>query len=627
MATAPELYDVAAQIVKSEAQAGVSSATRVYAFGSCPIGNLNTVIPVTSMSEAAEKLGCRAGDGYSLSEMMVAAFQVAGLGQVLCIPVSHDMAYSDAWVGDPALETGVYAYEKCLREDPGTVNILVAPSVTDGAFLSAMLGLCKSQDGIKSYMIYDVAGDASQVTAGGFANPDAISEAKQIGDGYATAVWGCVRTSGGYSISGAAVRACMQAISDSEQGAPSRVGGNIPLGSVVGIDGRGFGVEKRYPLFPNVNGEVGVGNAQEDLSNLFSDPVISNHTVGYALSHLLPMFAPNLDAEQFPGHLIMADDTVRRSVFEMTNGENSWSFEPVSKINAGEQIKGIIVYDKQGDVLANPFGILVSATYNNSPIDLTSILNGDTQDYVSSCGGVYPYLTIDPSSVSIGGAGFLYDSAKKEKVTEPVKIIMGAVGNQPVIEGSVCFALNDSDDDIASFINGDANAFTMIIRKGGYPDLITLRKSDANSLSADGICSVLNKYGTNFTWGDHTSAFFHNQVADERDRFENQMRMLQYICNWFILTFGAVIDDGMTLQLRNDIIGATQVRLNALVAIGALIGQPRCTFEAASNPKDEIAQGHFVFDIRVTGTIPTKHLKAKVRYTDEGLSVYSLEAA
>ena len=55
MATAPELYDVAAQIVKSVAQAGISSATRVYAFGSCPIGDLNTVVPVTSMSEAAEK--------------------------------------------------------------------------------------------------------------------------------------------------------------------------------------------------------------------------------------------------------------------------------------------------------------------------------------------------------------------------------------------------------------------------------------------------------------------------------------------------------------------------------------------------------------------------------------------
>jgi len=629
MATAPELYDVAAQIVKSEAQAGVSSATRVYAFGSCPIGDLNTVVPVTSMSEAAEKLGCRAGDGYSLSEMMVAAFQVAGLGQVLCIPVSHDMAYSDAWIGDPALETGVYAYEKCLREDPGTVNILVAPSVTDGAFLSAMLGLCKSQDGIKSYMIYDVAGDASQVTAGGFANPDAISEAKQIGDGYATAVWGCVRTSGGYSISGAAVRACMQAISDSEQGAPSRVGGNIPLGSVVGIDGRGFGVAKRYPLFPNLAGSVGVDGDRADLSDLFSNPIISSHTYGYNLSNLLPMFAPNLSAEQFPGHLIMADGSIRRSVFEMTNGTNSWSFEPVSNIDNGESIQGIIVYDKQGDVLANPFGLMVSATYNSSPIDLTSVLNAGTVNYVASCGGVYPYLTIVPQSVSLGGAGFLYDATKREKVVDPVNIVMGAVGNQPVIEGNVCFALNDSDEDIQAFVNGngDVDAFTMIVRKGGYSDLITLRKSEANSLSADGICSVLNKYGTHFTWGDHTSAFFHNNVADERDRFENQMRMLQYICNWFILTFGAVIDDGMTLQLRNDIIGATQAKLNGLVALGALIGQPRCTFEAASNPKDEIAMGHFVFDIRVTGTIPTKYLKAKVRYTDEGLSIYSMEAA
>ena len=96
------------------------------------------------------------------------------------------------------------------------------------------------------------------------------------------------------------------------------------------------------------------------------------------------------------------------------------------------------------------------------------------------------------------------------------------------------------------------------------------------------------------------------------------------VCNWFILTFGPIIDDGMTLQLRNDIILATQTKLNSLVAVGALIGQPTCTFEAAENPKDEIAMGHFVFNIRVTGAIPVKYLVAKVAYTDAGLSIYEL---
>lgn len=630
MATAPEKYGSVAFLAPSEATAGVSSATRVYAFGSCPIGDLNTVIPITSMSEAALKLGCHPGDGYTLSEMMVAAFEVVGLGEVLCIPVSHDMAYSDAWKGVEELETGVYTYDKCRREDPGTVNILVAPSVTDRAFISALIGLCQSKTGedIQSYLIYDVAGDASQIKEGGFVDLDAISEAKLFKEGCATAVWGCVRTSGGYSISGAAVRACVQAVSDAQNGAPSRVGGNIPLGSVVGIDGRGFGVAKRYPLFPNIAGSVGVDGDQADLSDLFSNPIISSHTYGYNLSNLLPMFAPNLSAEQFPGHLIMADGSIRRSVFEMTNGANSWSFKPVSGIDNGESIQGIIVYDKQGDVLANPFGLMVSATYNSSPIDLTSVLNAGTVNYVASCGGVYPYLTIVPQSVSLGGAGFLYDASKREKVVDPVNIVMGAVGNQPIIEGNVCFALNDSDADIQAFVNGngDVDAFTMIVRKGGYNDLITLRKSEANSLSADGICAILCKYGTNYTWGDHTSAFFHNSVPDERDRFENGMRMQQYLANWLLLTFNPVIDDGMDLQLRNDIILACQTKLNSLVGMGALIGQPTCTFEAAENSLDSIKEGHFVFTIRTTTTLPAKYIVFKVIWTEAGLSVYTEEA-
>lgn len=628
MATAPELYDVAAQIVKSEAQAGVSSATRVYAFGSCPIGDLNTVVPVTSVSDAAQKLGCAPGDGYSLSEIIVAAFEVVGLGQVLCIPVSHEISYTDAWKGDAALETGVYTYEKCIREDPGTVNILVAPSVVDKEFLSAMLGLCQSQDGIKSYMIYDVPGSRDQIDAGGFAKPDPISAAKKdlIQSGYATAVWGNVRTSGGYSISGAAVRACMQALNDSENQAPSRVGGNLPLGGVVGIDGQHFGSSGKYPLFLNLDSTVSAGSAAA-LESIFPNAILSSHPLSYSLSKMLPMFAKDIHGVQFPAHLVMQSGEIRKVDVTMDNTNSTWSFNP-SGVENNEAIVALIGYKAIDEgMLLNPVVIPISAIYQGVAIDLTGSLSEDI-DYVAGSDGVVDYLTIIPQSVKVGGVGFVYDETLNEGAGAIVKdllpILNGASG-KPVVEGAPVFGIYE--DDIPTFYAHAEDDRYMDIRKGAYVDLIKLRKVDANSLSADGVCSVLCKYGTQYTWGDHTSAFVNNKVADERDRFENQMRMLQYICNWFLLTFGVIIDDGMTLQLRNDIIGATQAKLNGLVALGALIGQPRCTFEAANNPKDEIAMGHFVFDIRVTGTIPTKYLKAKVRYTDEGLSIYSLEAA
>lgn len=612
----PELYSASARIVRSEAQAGVSSATRVYFFGSSPKGELGKLYAVTSVSEAAQKLGCVPGDGYSLTEAIIAAFQVAGLGQILCIPVSHDLVYSSEWVGDAAKETGVYSYSRMVREDPGTVNILCAPSVTDGRFLSAMLSLCKPQDDIKSYMIYDVDGNFAQVVDG-FADPESISESKLISDGYATAVWGSVRTSGGYSISGAAVRACVQAVNDAEFNAPARVGGNLPLGGVVGVDGRLFGTAKRYPLFPNCDFSISAGS-QSDVEDIINDPVISSRALSYNLSRVIPMFAKNLDGVRFPAHVVMESGEIREIVAEMTSTASTWAFEPVTNIEEGENIVALIGYDKSGDVLKNPVALPVVATYAGTPIDLTTTMSGSVT-YVAGCSAIVPGLVVVPQSVKIGGVGFLFGG--NDVIVDPVKIIIGN-GSQPVLEGDVCFAIKA--DDLEAFYAAYDDPRSMVIRRDSYDAIINIRRTDANALSADGVCTVINRYGSFFTWGDHTSAFFNNQVADERDRFENQMRMLQMICNWFILTFGPIIDDGMTLQLRNDIILAAQTKLNSLVAVGALIGQPTCTFEAAENPKDEIAMGHFVFNIRVTGAIPVKYLVAKVLYSDAGLSVYEL---
>ena len=611
-----ELYGSAAQIIRSEAQAGVSSSTRVYFFGSSPKGELGKLYSVTSVSEAAQKLGCVPGDGYSLTEAVIAAFEVAGLGQILCIPVSNDLVYSSEWIGDASKETGVYTYSRLVREDPGTVNILCAPSVTDGKFLSAMLGLCKPQDDIKSYMIYDVAGNRSQIIDG-FADPDSISASKLISDGYATAVWGSVRTSGGYSISGAAVRACVQAVSDAEFNAPARVGGNLSLGGIVGVDGRLFGTAKRYPVFPNVDSGLSAGS-QSDVEDIFKNPTISSQALSYNLSRVIPMFAKNLDCEQFPAHIVMANGEIRETVVEMTNSASTWSFEPVTNCASGENIVALIGYDKSGDVLKNPVVIQVSATYANAPIDITSAMSGSVT-YIAGCSSIAEGLVAMPQSVKVGGVGFLYDG--NDVVTEPVKIVYG-VSNQPVLEGNVCFALKA--DDLKAFYAASNAPRSMVIRSDSYDDVIQIRRSDANAMSADGICTVISRYGTYYTWGDHTSAFSNNTVADERDRFENQMRMVQLIANWFILTFGSIIDDGMTLQKRNDIILETQTKLNSLVAVGALIGQPTCTFEPEENPKDGIAMGHFVFNIRVTGSVPVKYLLAKVSYSDSGLSVYNL---
>ena len=141
----------------------------------------------------------------------------------------------------------------------------------------------------------------------------------------------------------------------------------------------------------------------------------------------------------------------------------------------------------------------------------------------------------------------------------------------------------------------------------------------ATSLSAEGVCAVVNYSGTYRTWGDHTSLFAAGTIADERARFDNSIRMLRSITNRFQLKYRASIDSPFTLQMRNDIINEQLDYLNGLVAKGALIGKPTCEFRAIDNPKDNIQKGEFKWNITCTTTNPLKYAYVSVSYTSAGL--------
>ena len=399
---AVEQYGTAAQIVASAAQAGVDATTRVCFFGSAPHeGALNKIISVSSMAEARSKLGVEPGDGFSLTEACLAAFNIVGISQIYCVCVSNSSTYSSAWIGSADSETGIYTYEKELRNDPAVCAILCAPGVGDGDFLTALMGEAKHAEGFKAFVVYDVPFAADHIGSDGFPDADEISDDKAslVVDEYADAVWGSAQTVNGDLVSGAAIRACLLARSDADYNAPARVGGNLPVSGIVGL--------------------------------------------GY--------------------------------------------------------------------------------------------LSGTT---------VVP---------------------------------------------------------------------------------IDMRKSDADALSTNGICTILNRYGSFYSWGDHTSAFVNNTIADERGRFENTMRILMYLNNWFIRAFANYIDENMTPQMKEDILGVVQRKLDNLQALSALIGKPICQFLPSENPTDSLAQGHFVFSMDGTAPLPVKYLKAKVRYNQSGLSVYTQE--
>lgn len=234
---ATEKYGVYAQLVKSIASTPVSTDTNVIFIGASPSGELHKPQLITSMSEYQTKLGGAPGDGYNLSEAAVAAFSVAGINQVYMIPVSNSTEFdADDYIGDAELFTGVYAIENLLRENPTTVNILCAPSVTDSSVLAALNTIAKKADGHwVSFMVYDVLEYPEQLNEANAVNVDAVVKDKQLNDELADAVWGHVKTSGGYFVSGAAVRACLMAKSDANYGVPARCGGNLAIPGIQGV--------------------------------------------------------------------------------------------------------------------------------------------------------------------------------------------------------------------------------------------------------------------------------------------------------------------------------------------------------------------------------------------------------
>ena len=234
-----ENYGSEAILIESQVFVGVPTNTNLVFIGSAPKGTLNEAVTVTSLTDASTKLGLALGDGYNLSEALEAAFSIAGINKVTCIPISNvqEPAKSD-YLGNAELGTGIYAYEEMLRNAPSATNLVCLPSVTDGEILNAMLALCKNADGLyASYLVYDLPLTDSELNASNYVVPATIVKNKTISDMYSTAVWGQIRTSAGHDISGAAVRAALMAKSDANYGVPARVAGNLEVPAIQGVVG------------------------------------------------------------------------------------------------------------------------------------------------------------------------------------------------------------------------------------------------------------------------------------------------------------------------------------------------------------------------------------------------------
>lgn len=143
-----------------------------------------------------------------------------------------------------------------------------------------------------------------------------------------------------------------------------------------------------------------------------------------------------------------------------------------------------------------------------------------------------------------------------------------------------------------------------------------------NTLNEKGITTACFWASQWVLWGPHTAAFTYNGSHDARAIFDVNLRMLMHITNSFQLDHGTKIDSPMTPQEKDSILNYEQQKLDALVAVGALIGTPTVEFIETENPVTDMINGDFVWNFNVTNTPPFKSGTARVCYTDEGFAAF-----
>ena len=144
----------------------------------------------------------------------------------------------------------------------------------------------------------------------------------------------------------------------------------------------------------------------------------------------------------------------------------------------------------------------------------------------------------------------------------------------------------------------------------------------SKELTAKGVSTCVFWGGNWVLWGDHTAAYTYGADIDPRCIFDVSMRMLFHITNGFQREWGTEIDKPFTKQLRDRIINKEQEKLDAYVAIGALIGKPEVLFLESNNSTTDMMNGDFRWDIPVTPTPPLKSATVYVAYTDAGFNAY-----
>lgn len=144
----------------------------------------------------------------------------------------------------------------------------------------------------------------------------------------------------------------------------------------------------------------------------------------------------------------------------------------------------------------------------------------------------------------------------------------------------------------------------------------------ANKLNENGITTIVYWGGQWILWGPHTAAYKYGEITDNRNIFDNNIRMMMYVSNSFQQDHALTIDKPMTRAMKDTIKNLEQEKMDALAAMGAFIGKPVVDFDEADNSTSEMVEGNFTWNFKGTPTPPFKSGTLKVAYTPAGFDTY-----
>ena len=156
-----------------------------------------------------------------------------------------------------------------------------------------------------------------------------------------------------------------------------------------------------------------------------------------------------------------------------------------------------------------------------------------------------------------------------------------------------------------------------LVNDAGKETLFSLQQ--ANFLNENGIITALNWIGGWRSWGNRTAVY--PASTDPKDAFIPIRRMFNWFGNELILTWFQKVDAPINKRLIETVVDSLNIRLNALAAIGALVGENnRVEFMADENPVIDLMDGIVRFHVFMTPPSPARQIDFILEYDVDNLT-------